>query len=71
MGLAPSDVVELKEAIEGDEADEGEPEGRPGSRVARFLGNLTLGAVKIAGQEGVKEAGRAVSDMVLAYHGLK
>lgn len=71
LGLSPNEVAELKEAIEADERDDNEPKDQPGSRVAKFLGKLTLGAVKTAGQEGAKEAARVVGEMVLAYYGIK
>jgi hypothetical protein len=69
LGLQPEGVAELEEAIRGDEADEEAPAGRPGSRVASFLGQLSLGAFKIAGKEGIHEGVNVIGDLVKAHYG--
>ncbi|OYN78903.1 hypothetical protein CG716_13625 [Mycolicibacterium sphagni] len=70
LGLAPEDVSELQQAVEGDEADDETPAGEPGSRVTRFLGKLTVGALKSAGQAGVQEGAKAISKAILTYYGI-
>jgi hypothetical protein len=71
LGLTSADVNELQEAIEADDADDDEPNGEPGSRVAKFMGRFTLGALKGTGQEGLKEVGKGLGDLILAYYGIK
>lgn len=70
LGFLPEDVEELRQAIEADEADETTPEGKPGSRVAQFLGKVSLGTLKTAGQTGVQEAAKAVGKMVMTHYGM-
>lgn len=70
LGLSPDDVTELRQAVQGDEADQRTPTGKPGSRVAQFMGKLTLGTVKTAGKTGVQELSKAVGKMVMAYYGI-
>lgn len=70
LGLAPEEVSELRQAVEGDAADDETPEGEPGSRVTRFLGKLTLGALKSAGQTGIQEGAKAISKAILSYYGI-
>jgi hypothetical protein len=70
LGVGPQDVSELREAVEGDDSDLETPKGRPGSRVTQFLGKLTLGALKSAGQTGIQEGGKAISKAILTYYGI-
>ncbi|OMC33427.1 hypothetical protein A5739_08790 [Mycobacterium colombiense] len=70
LGFSPQDVAELREAIEDDKADQTTPQGKPGSRVAQFLGKVTLGTLKTAGQTGIQELAKAVGKMVMAYYGI-
>lgn len=70
LGFSPQDVSELREAIEADKADENTPQGKPGSRVAQFLGKVTLGTLKTAGQTGIQELAKALGKMVMAYYGI-
>lgn len=69
-GLSPGDVKELKQAVEGDAADEETPDGKPGSRVATFLGKVSLGGLKAAGQAGVQEGAKILGELVRAYYGM-
>jgi hypothetical protein len=68
LGLAAEDVADLEQAVRGDETDPETPEGRPGSRVRQFLGKVSLGGVKGAGQAAAGAVGNVVSALILTYY---
>lgn len=70
LGLATEDVVELKEAIEGDQADSATPPGKPGSRVTKFLGRALVGGLKTAGRATIQEGAKLLGELVQHYYGI-
>jgi hypothetical protein len=69
-GIHPTEVQDLKDAVEGDASDAKTPPGHPGSRVGKFLSKASLGGLKIIGTEGVKEVAAILGESVRAYYGI-
>lgn len=69
-GIHPTEVQDLKDAVERDASDVKTPPGHPGSRVGEFLSKASLGGLKIIGTEGVKEVAAILGESVRAYYGI-
>lgn len=70
LGVAPTDITELKDAIQGDEADAETPKGKPGGRVKKFMGKVALGGLAAAGKDGIKEGAAMLGELVRHFYGI-
>lgn len=70
LGLPEDGLNELREALEGDAADDDEQGVRPGTRVTQFMGKLAMGGLAAAGEAGTKEGVNILGGLIRNYIGL-